>query len=142
MKGHSIIDILERSQTRRALQEEHDLKNLDAPSHSAAVLVKNVGGEGTETDGVQISTVALPGRTEWSPPPDGRDRLVVILGKTDQLLERDCDTAVPARWAWVPANSKCKVANAVEQTRSLMIIEFSHANDQEISQNQEMRGSK
>jgi hypothetical protein len=66
----------------------------------------------------------------------------VILGKTDQLLERDCDTAVPARWAWVPANSKCKVANAVEQTRSLMIIEFSHANDQEISQNQEMRGSK
>ena len=37
---------------------------------------------------------------------------------------RDCDTAVPSRWAWVPANGNCKVANAGEQTRNLMIIEF------------------
>jgi hypothetical protein len=103
------------------LQKEHELQNLDALSHRPVALVKS---EGSETEGVRISTVALPGRTKWSPPHDGRDRLVVMLGQTDQLLERDCDTAVPSRWAWVPANSNCKVANAGEQTRNLMIIEF------------------
>jgi CheY-like chemotaxis protein len=30
MKGHNIIDIIERSQTRHALQEERELKNFDA----------------------------------------------------------------------------------------------------------------
>jgi hypothetical protein len=116
MKGHNIIDIIERSQTRHALQEEHELQNLDALSHSPVALAQNAGGEESisETDGVRISTVAIPGRMQWSPPHDGRDRLVVMLGNADQLLERDCDTAVPARWAWVPANSNCKVANVAE----------------------------
>jgi hypothetical protein len=118
---NTIIDIIERSQMRHALQKEHELQNLDALSHRPVALVKS---EGSGTEGVRISTVALPGRTKWSPPHDGRDRLVVMLGQTDQLLERDCDTAVPSRWAWVPANSNCKVANAGEQTRNLMIIEF------------------
>jgi hypothetical protein len=106
---NNIIDIIERSRTRQALQEERELKHLDALSHSPVALVKS---EESETHGVRISTVAIPGRTQWSPPPDGRDRLVVMLGQTDQLLERDCDTAVPARWSWVPANSNCKVVNA------------------------------
>jgi hypothetical protein len=118
---NTIIDIIERSQMRHALQKEHELQNLDALSHRPVALIKS---EGSETEGVRISTVALPGRTKWSPPHDGRDRLVVMLGQTDQLLERDCDTAVPSRWAWVSANSNCKVANAGEQTRNLMIIEF------------------
>ena len=109
---NNIIDIIERSQMRHALQKKHELQNLDALSHSPVALVKS---EGSETDGVQISTVALPGRRKWSPPHDGRDRLVVMLGQTDQLLERDCDTAVAARWAWVPANSNCKVANAADE---------------------------
>jgi hypothetical protein len=122
---NTIIDIIERSQTRHALHEEHQLQNLDALSHSPVALVKT---EGSETDGVRISTVAIPGRTQWSPPHGGRDRLVVMLGKADQLLERDCDTSVPARWAWVPANSNCKVANAAEQPRNLMIIEFNDVN--------------
>jgi hypothetical protein len=122
---NNIIDIIEHSQTRHALQEERELKNLDALSHSPVALVKS---EGSETDGVRISTVAIPGRTKWSPPHDGRDRLVVMLGPTDQLLERDCDTAVPARWAWVPAGSSCKLVNAGEQPRNLMIIEFNDVN--------------
>jgi hypothetical protein len=122
---NNIIDIIERSQMRHALHEEHELQNLDALSHSPVALVKT---EGSETDGVRISTVAIPGRTQWSPPHDGRDRRVVMLGKADQLLERDCDTSVPARWAWVPANSNCKVANAAEQPRNLMIIEFNDVN--------------
>jgi hypothetical protein len=122
---NTIIDIIERSQMRHALQKEHELQNLDALSHKPVALVKS---EGSEIDGVRISTVALPGRTKWSPPDDGRDRLVVMLDQKDQLLERDCDTAVPARWAWVPANSNCKVANTGEQARNLMIIEFDDVN--------------
>jgi hypothetical protein len=110
---------------RHALQKEHELQDLDALSHRPVALVKS---EGSETDEARILTVALPGSTKWSPPHDGRDRLVVMLGQTDQLLERDCDTAVPSRWAWVPANSNCKLANASEQTRNLMIIEFNDAN--------------
>jgi hypothetical protein len=82
---NTIIDIIERSQMRHALQKEHELQNLDALSHRPVALVKS---EGSETEGVRISTVALPGRTKWSPPHDGRDRLVVMLGQTDQLLER------------------------------------------------------
>jgi hypothetical protein len=122
---NNIIDIIERSQTRHALQEERELKPLDALSYGPLALVKS---EGSEADGVRISTVAIPGRTQWSPPYDGRDRLVVMLGKAEQLLERDCDTSAPARWAWVPANGNCKVANAGEQTRNLMIIEFNDVN--------------
>ena len=110
---------------RHALQKEHELQNLEALSHSPVAVVKS---EGSETEGVRISTVALPGRTKWSPPQDDRDRLVVMLGQPDQLLERDCDTAVPARWAWVASNGNCKLANAGEQTRNLMIIEFNDVN--------------
>jgi hypothetical protein len=73
---NTIIDIIERSQMRHALQKEHELQNLDALSHRPVALVKS---EGSETEGVRISTVALPGRTKWSPPHDGQDRLVVML---------------------------------------------------------------
>src|SRR5207253_2972991 len=81
---------------RHALHKGHDVHDLDALSHRPVALVKY---EGCETEGVRISTVALPGRTRWSPPHDGRDRLVVVLGQADLLLKRDCDTAVPSRSA-------------------------------------------
>jgi hypothetical protein len=134
MKGN-IIDIIERSQTRHALQEERELKDLDTTTDEMVSLI-------CETDGVRILKVAVPGSTKWSPPRDGRDRLVVLLGKTDQLLERDCDTAVPARWAWVAANSNCKVANMAPQPRNLMIVEFHDGNDLENFQNHEMKGAE
>jgi hypothetical protein len=57
------------------------------------------GRIGSEMDGVRVFTIVIPASTKWGPPRDGQDRLVVMLGQTDQLLERDCDTAVPARWA-------------------------------------------
>jgi hypothetical protein len=136
MKGHNIIDIIERSQTRHALQEERELKDLDASTQNTVALI-------CETDGVRISKVAVPGSTKWSPPHDGRDRLVVLLGKTNQLLERDCDTAVPARWAWVPADGNCQVANTAEQPRNLMIVEFNDANDRgEFPKDHEMKGTE
>ena len=80
---------------------------------------------------VRVSTVTIPSGTQWLPPRDRRERLVVIIGQADQLLATDCNSASPARWAWVPANSNCKVANETNQTRNLMSVEFSDENDQE-----------
>ena len=71
--------------------------------------------------------VILTARTrtkEWSPPHDGRDRLVVTLGKIGQLLPRENGPAIPARWTWIPANSDFKVPNEADETRNLMIVEF------------------
>jgi hypothetical protein len=127
----NIIDIIQKSQTRHALKKEGLLKNLRPASYTAVALV-----EETETrtlvsdlDGVRVSTITIRASSKWQPPGDGRDRLAVMLGKTNQLLERDCDTAVPARWAWVPAGSACKIMNAGNQHRKLMIFEFEHTDE-------------
>jgi len=59
-------------------------------------------------DGLRIFTIVIPAKIQWMPPRDDQDRLVVMLGQTDQLLERDCDTTVPAWRAWIPATSNAK----------------------------------
>jgi hypothetical protein len=125
-RGHSIIDIIERSQTRQALREESDLNSLDTPSQVQIALVEDteVKPSGSEMDGVHISTIVIPASTKWAPLRDGQDRLVVMLGQTDQLLERDCDTAVPTRWAWIPATSNCKIVNAGDRPRKLMVFQY------------------
>src|SRR6266513_6556234 len=70
---NTIIDIIERSQMRHALQKGHELQNLDALSHRPVALVKN---EGSNTKGVRISTVALKDEmvtaARW-PRSTGRD---------------------------------------------------------------------
>jgi len=110
MKGHSIIDIVERSQARHALREERELNDLDTPRQLPITLIEDAEAKtgGSEMDGVRIFTIVIPANAQWLPPRDGQDRLVVMLSQTDQLLERHCDTAVPARWAWVPTTSNCK----------------------------------
>jgi hypothetical protein len=136
----NVMDIVERFQTHHALQEERELKNSHASGNGAvapSVPDKNGMPEKSifETEEVRVSTVAVPGSTEWSPPHDGRDRLVVTLDGIDQLLPRDSEPIFPARWTWVPANSDFKVPNEADQTRNLMIVEFNDANHQESSQN-------
>ena len=133
--SNNVIDIIERFQTRHALQEEREVKKFDASTNSAAaagVPDKNDKAKNNifEMEEVRVWTVAVPSNTEWSPPHDGRDRMVVTLGRIRQL-PRDSDSAFPARWACIPANSDCKVPNETEQTMNLMIVEFIHANDQE-----------
>jgi hypothetical protein len=90
----NIIDIIERSQRRHALKEESQLKNLKAPSNTAVALVEEtkIRTPASDIDGVRVSTITIGASTKWQPPGDSRDRLVVMLGKTNQLLERDCDT--------------------------------------------------
>ena len=133
--SNNVIDIIERFQTRHALQEEREMNDFKVPRNGAvaAGMPDENGRSKTsifEMEQVRVWTVAVPGKTEWTPPHDGRDRMVVTLGRIRQL-PRDSDSAFPARWACIPANSDCKVPNETEQTMNLMIVEFIHANDQE-----------
>jgi hypothetical protein len=120
----NVMDIIERFQTHHALQEEREMENANVTGKGAAAL--SVPGKNSifETEEVRVGTVAVPGNTEWSPPRDGRDRLVVMLGKARQLPS-DSDQAFPARGTWIPANSNFKVPNETDKTRTLLIVEFS-----------------
>jgi hypothetical protein len=133
--NNNIVDIIERFQTRHALQEEREINDFRASTNGeVAPGLPNENGRSKTSifkmEVVRVWTVAVPGNTEWSPPHDGRDRMVVTLGRIRQL-PRDSDSAFPARWACIPANSDCEVANDAEQTMNLMIVEFIDANDQE-----------
>ncbi len=99
--SNSVIDIIERFLTRHALQEEREVKKFDASTNSAAAAgVPDKNGKAKnnifEMEEVRVWTVAVPSNTEWSPPHDGRDRMVVTLGRIRQL-PRDSDSAFPAR---------------------------------------------
>ena len=133
--SNNVINIIERFQTRHALQEEREMNNFNAPRNGAVApgMPDENGRSKTsifEMEEVRVWTVAVPRTTEWTPPHDGRDRMVVTLGRIRQL-PRDGDSAFPARWACIPANSDCEVANEAEQTVNLMIVEFIDANGQE-----------
>jgi len=134
----NVIDIIERFQARHALQEERETQNSPASTNGAVApgMPDESGRSKTgafEMEEVRVWTVAVPGSTEWSPPHDGRDRMVVMLGRTRQL-PRDSDSAFSARWACVPANSDFKLSNETYHTRNLMIVEFNSANGDQTAQ--------
>jgi hypothetical protein len=120
----NVMDIIERFQTHHALRGEREMANSLASGNNAAAPSASNKNSIFETEEVRVSLVAVPSNTEWSPPHDGRDRLVVPLGKMGQALASDGGPAFPARGTWIPANSTFKVPNATEQTRTLLIVEF------------------
>jgi hypothetical protein len=135
---NNVIDIIQRFQTHHALQEEREIQNFQVstkgvvpPANKSETSKNSI----FETEEVRVSTVAVPGSTEWSPPHDGHDRLVVPLGGIGPPLPGDGDLAFPGRWTWVPANSDFKVPNEADQTRNLMVVEFNETNHQGTSQN-------
>jgi hypothetical protein len=131
----NVIDIVQQFQKHHALQEERDLKHSPAPGKGTIApsapdkngISENIVFESAE---MRISTVTLPGGTEWSPPHDGRDRLVIRLGEIDHPSLEESDPAFPARWTWIPANSDFNVANETHETRNVMIV-ASHDGDRE-----------
>jgi len=136
--SNNVIDIIERFQTRHALQEEREVKKFDASTNSAAAAgVPDKNGKAKnnifEMEEVRVWTVAVPSNTEWSPPHDGRDRMVVTLGRIRQL-PRDSDSAFPARWACIPSNSDFKVPNENNHTRNFLIVEFIDVNNNQTVQ--------
>jgi hypothetical protein len=141
---NNVIDIIERFQTQHAVQEEREMNNFHALTNGSVApgMPEENGRSKTsifEMEEVRVWTVAVPRNTEWSPPHDGRDRMVVTLGRI-RHLPRESDSAFAARWACIPANRDCKVANEAEQTMNLMIVEFIDGNDQErISQTEKIQ---
>jgi hypothetical protein len=120
----NIMDIIERFQAHHALQEEREMENSHAPGNGTVAPRVPAKKSIFETEEVRVSTVAVPSNTEWSTPNNGRDRLVIVLGKIGQVPPRDGDPAFPARWTWIPANSDFKMPNKADQTRNLLIVEL------------------
>jgi hypothetical protein len=129
----NVMDIIERFQTQHALQEERQMENSNVAGKGAAVPIVPGKNSIFETEEVRVGTVVVPGNTEWSTPHDGRDRLVVMLGKVAQLPSGS-DQAFPARGTWIPANSNFKVPNKTDQTRTLLIVEFNNVGGEALTE--------
>jgi hypothetical protein len=83
------------------------------------------------TDEVQAIAVAVPKDKTWTPPQDGRDRLVVRLDKVDDGSgTREGNSPFPAGMlAWFPADTDLSVPNASDLQMKLMILEFGGARE-------------
>jgi hypothetical protein len=132
MKRHNVIAIIERFLTQHALQEEREMKNLPAPPNGP--LISGASDKNGippksifENEQVRVSTTSVPKGTDWSPPHDGRDRVVVLLDKINQVTEtNEKDSFFSSAWrlTWVPANSDVNATNKSDQTKNLLILEF------------------
>jgi hypothetical protein len=132
----NLISIIERLETQHALKAEREMKNFHALSNGAAIL----GGPDRngilqkdihifENEQVRVSTTSVPQGTGWSTPRDGRDRIVVLLDKTNQAAETNERESSSSAWrvTWIPANSDVNVPKKSDQTKNLMILEFKDA---------------
>jgi hypothetical protein len=150
MKRRNIIDIIERFQTEHALQEEREAKNFHA-SPNGAVVSGAPDRNGApqkgffENEQVRVSIMSVPKGTEWSPPHDGRDRVVVLLDKINQVAEtneKDLFSSSAWRVTWIPANSDVEVSNESDQRKNLMILEFKDAATEQALINSEAPSQK
>ena len=132
MKRHSLISIIERLETEHASKVERERKTLHA-SPSGAVISgapdKSVILQKAifENEQVRVSTTSVPKGSDWSTPHDGRDRVVVLLDKINQVAatnEKDSLSSSAWRVTRIPANSDINVPNNSDQTKILMILEF------------------
>jgi len=131
MKRHSLISIIERLETEHASKVERERKTLHG-SPSGAVISgapdKSVIPQKAifENEQVRVSTTSVPKGTDWSAPHDGRDRVVVLLDKINQVAEtnKKNSSSSALKVTWIPANSDVNVPNNSDQTKILMILEF------------------
>ena len=131
MKRRSLISVFERLQTEHALKVERERKTLHG-SPSGAVISgtpdKSVISQKAifENEQVRVSTTSVPKGSDWSAPHDGRDRVVVLLDKVNQVAETNEKNSSSCTWrvTLIPANSAVNVPNSSDQAKNLMILEF------------------
>jgi len=131
MKRHSLISIIERLETEHASKVERERKTLHR-SPSGAVISgapdKSVVPQKAifENEQVRVSTTSVPKGSDWSAPHDGRDRVVVLLDKVNQVAETNEKNSSSSAWkvTSIPANSDVNVPNNSDRTKNLMILEF------------------
>ena len=131
MKRRSLISVFERLQTEHALKVERERKTLHGPPSGAVISGtpdKSVISRKAifENEQVRVSTTSVPKGSDWSAPHDGRDRVVVLLDKVNQIAETNEKDSSSSAWkvTWIPANSDVNVRNKSDQTKNLMILEF------------------
>jgi hypothetical protein len=112
MKRHSLISIIERLETEHALKAERERKDFHA-SLNGAVISGAPDKNGIpqksifENEQLRVSTTSIPKGTDWSTPHDGRDRVVVLLDKINQVAETNEKNSFSSTWrvTLIPANS-------------------------------------
>jgi hypothetical protein len=131
MRRRNVSNIIERFQTKHALQEERERKNSPASPNGEFISGahdKNGAREKGifENEQVRVSTTSVPKGTDWSAPHDGRDRIVILLGQINQLAETNEKDSSSSAWrvTRIPANSDINVPNDSDQTKDLIILEF------------------
>jgi hypothetical protein len=131
MKRHSLISIIERLETEHALKVERERRDFYASPNGAVISgtpdKNGIPQKGIfENEQVRVSTTSVPKGTDWSAPHDGRDRVVVLLDKVNQVAETNEKNSSSSAWrvTLIPANSDVNVPNNSDQTRNLMILEF------------------
>lgn len=136
MRRRNVSNIIERFQTKHALQEERERTNLPASPNGefiSGVPDKNGIRQKRifENEQVRVSTTSVPKGTDWSAPHDGRDRVVVLLPQINQLAETNEKDSSSSAWrvTRIPANSDINVPNNSGQTKNLMILEFKRHDD-------------
>jgi hypothetical protein len=131
MKRRSLISLFERLAREHALKVERERKTLHG-SPSGAVISGAPDKSAIppkaifENEQVRVSTTSVPKGFDWSAPHDGRDRVVVLLDKVNQVAETNEQNSSSSAWkvTWIPANSDVKVPNNSDQAKILMILEF------------------
>ena len=142
----NLISIIERLEIEHALKAEREMKKFHVSFNGAAILggpnrngilQKNI----FENEQVGVSTTSVPKGTNWSTPHDGRDRIVVLLDKTNQAAETNERESFSSAWrvTWIPANSDVKVPNNSDQTKNLLILEFKDVAEQALIQTEAPR---
>jgi len=126
----SLISIFERLATEHALKVERERKTLHA---SPSGVISGASDKSVipqkaifENEQVRISTTSIPKGSDWPAPHDGRDRVVVLLDKVNQVAETNEKNSSSSAWkvTWIPANSDVNVSNNSDRTNNLMILEF------------------
>ena len=131
MRRRNVSNIIERFQTKHALQEERQRTNLPAsPNGEFISSVPDKNGTRQkrifENEQVRVSTTSVSKGADWSAPHDGRDRVVVLLDKINPLAQTNEEDSSSSAWrvTRIPANSDINVPNNSDQTKDLMILEF------------------
>jgi hypothetical protein len=130
MKRHSLISIFERLAKEHASKVERERKTLHASpsgvisgaSDKSVIAQKAI----FENEQVRVSTTSIPKGSDWSAPHDGRDRVVVLLDKVNEVAETNEENSSSSAWkvTWIPADTDVNVPNNSDGTNNLMILEF------------------
>jgi hypothetical protein len=120
-----------RNITVELLQTQGEVKDFASSINDALDTARPDGwgireGRVLETDELQVVAVAIPSSTAWSPPHDGRDRLVVLLDKINDgsgATEKNSPFTA-GMLAWFPADTDLSVPNESDQQKKLMILVF------------------